>query len=76
MVAMVDAMRVVCRFGFEMMNLQRIELEVYADNARAVHVYEKVGFRLEGTRRHAVFKRGRYHDMHVMGLLEGELRWD
>ena len=71
-----DAMRVVCRFGFEMMNLQRIELDVYADNARAVHVYGKLGFRLEGTRRRALFKFGRYHDVHLMGLLESELRWD
>lgn len=70
-----DAMRVLCRFGFEMMNLHRIELEVFSENARAAHVYEKVGFRLEGTRRSAVFKSGRYQDVHVMGLLEGELRW-
>jgi RimJ/RimL family protein N-acetyltransferase len=68
-----DAMRTVCRFGFEMMNLHRIELDVYADNARAQHVYEKVGFRLEGRRRDATFKYGRYQDVLVMGLLEGEL---
>ncbi|MEP7215880.1 MAG: GNAT family protein [Anaerolineaceae bacterium] len=71
-----DAMRVLCRFGFEMMNLHRIELEVFAENVRAIHVYEKVGFRMEGTRRQAVFKFGRYQDIHVMGLLEGELRWE
>lgn len=71
-----DAMRVLCRFGFEMMNLHRVELEVFAENARAVHVYEKVGFRIEGTRRQAVFKFGEYQDLHVMGLLEGELRWE
>ncbi len=67
-----DAMRVLCRFGFAMMNLHRIELEVFAENARAVHVYEKVGFRIEGTRRQASFKFGRYQDLHVMGLLEEE----
>ncbi len=71
-----DTMRTLCRFGFEMMNLHRIELEVYAENERAVHVYKKVGFHLEGTRRQACFKFGRYQDVHVMGLLEGELRWD
>lgn len=71
-----DAMRVICRFGFDMMNLHRIELEVYADNARAVHVYEKVGFQLEGIRRRAIFKFGHYQDLHVMGLLAEELRWD
>jgi RimJ/RimL family protein N-acetyltransferase len=69
-----DAMRTLCRFGFEMMNLHRIELEVYAGNDRARHVYEKIGFRLEVTKRKALYKFGEYHDVHMMGLLEGELR--
>lgn len=71
-----DAMRVLCRFGFEHMNLHRIQLEVYGGNDRARHVYDKVGFVLEGTRRAAHFKYGRYSDVHIMGLLEGELRWE
>jgi RimJ/RimL family protein N-acetyltransferase len=71
-----DAMRVLCRFGFEQMNLHRIELEVLAVNSRARRVYEKVGFQHEGTRRDAFYKFGRYIDAHVMSLLEGELRWD
>ena len=69
-----DAMHTLCRFGFEMMNLHRIELDVFADNARARRVYEKVGFKLEGCRREAIFKFGRYHDVMVMGLLAGELQ--
>jgi RimJ/RimL family protein N-acetyltransferase len=69
-----DAMRVLCRFGFEHMNLHRIELEVYAGNERARHVYEKVGFTVEACRRQAHFKYGKYMDVFVMGLLEGELR--
>lgn len=69
-----DTMRTVCRFGFEMMNLHRIQLEVYAPNERARRVYEKVGFAVEGRLREALFKYGRYHDVFVMSLLEGELR--
>ncbi len=69
-----DAMRTLCRFGFEIMNLHRIELEVYANNERARHVYEKLGFRVEATKRQAVYKFGSYQDVHIMGLLEGELR--
>lgn len=68
-----DAMRTVCRFGFEMMNLHRIQLGVYVENERAVHVYERIGFRKEARRRHAYFKEGIHHDALVMGLLEGEL---
>ncbi len=68
-----DTIRTICRFGFEMMNLNRIELDVFAENARARRVYEKVGFREEGVRRQAVYKYGRYQDVVVMGLLAGEL---
>ena len=68
-----DTMRTLCRFGFEMMNLHRIQLDVYAGNERARHVYEKIGFKPEVTKRQAVYKFGRYMDVQVMGLLEGEL---
>lgn len=68
-----DAMRTVCRFGFQMMNLHRIQLGVYVENERAVHVYERIGFRTEARRRRAYFKEGVHHDALVMGLLEGEL---
>ena len=68
-----DAMRTVCRFGFEMMNLHRIELHVFAENARARRAYQKAGFREEGYLRECVFKYGRYMDDVVMGMLEGEL---
>jgi RimJ/RimL family protein N-acetyltransferase len=48
-------------------------LDVYQDNLRAQHVYEKIGFKREVVRREAIYKFGRYHDVIVMGLLEGEL---
>jgi len=69
-----DTMLTLCRFGFEEMNLHRIELWVYAENARARHVYEKVGFKEEGNRREAIYQGGRYRDEILMGLIEGELR--
>jgi len=69
-----DAMRTACRFGFEMMNLHRIELDVYDWNPRAMRVYEKVGFQYEGTIRDGIFKAGRWNDLVCMGLLRGELR--
>lgn len=68
-----DTMRTICRFGFEMMNLHRIELDVFEPNKRAIAVYERVGFKAEGRRRDARFQFGAYVDVVVMGLLEGEL---
>lgn len=60
------------RHAFLDLGLNRVELSVLEDNVRARHVYEKVGFVLEGTRRKAVYKNGKYVDMHIMGLLRDE----
>lgn len=68
-----DATRTLCRFGFRYMNLHRIELNVFAWNVAAVRAYEKVGFRVEGTRRHDEFHGGLHTDSYLMGLLDEEL---
>lgn len=50
--------------------LHRIELTVVADNHRAVHLYEKVGFQREGVKRENYLgEDGTYHDEIIMGLL-------
>ena len=47
----------------------RLELLVFVENVRAVHVYEKLGFQVEGRKRRAIFKHGRYQDEYLMALL-------
>lgn len=49
--------------------ITRMELEVNTNNERAVHVYQKVGFVVEGRKQKALFKEGRYLDNYVMALL-------
>ena len=51
------------------LNLTRLELEVYADNAAAIHLYERFGFTYEGTLRQHAFRNGKYVDSNVMGRL-------
>ncbi|MGH2488006.1 MAG: GNAT family N-acetyltransferase, partial [Candidatus Limnocylindria bacterium] len=58
-----DALNAICDFGFGELRLERIELEVYAGNARARRSYEKAGFVLEGTLRHRHFAEGHYEDV-------------
>jgi RimJ/RimL family protein N-acetyltransferase len=67
-----DALRAACDFGFGQLRLERIDLLVYADNARGRRAYEKAGFVHEGTLRRAHFARGAHHDVHVMGILREE----
>jgi RimJ/RimL family protein N-acetyltransferase len=69
-----EATRTMVHHGFRDLNLHRIYLFVLDSNAAARHMYEKVGFRAEGTLREAAFKDGRYQDVHVMGLLQAEFR--
>jgi len=49
--------------------ITRIELQVFTSNAAAIHLYRKHGFEIEGCRRKAVFREGKYHDDYVMALL-------
>ena len=58
--------------GFRDLNLNRIHLYVLTGNARAVKMYEAVGFRSEGRLRQAVFKNGEFHDELVMSMLRSE----
>ena len=59
-------------FGFGQLRLERIWLEVYDFNPQARRVYERVGFVEEGVSRHAIFREGRYRDVHRMSILRDE----
>jgi ribosomal protein S18 acetylase RimI-like enzyme len=49
--------------------LHRVELMVRADNARAIELYKKVGFEIEGLQRDAVQLDGVYEDLICMAVL-------
>jgi putative acetyltransferase len=53
------------------LGLRRLELEVWADNAAAIHLYEKFGFVLEGTGRQYGRRAGELVDAHFMARLRG-----
>jgi RimJ/RimL family protein N-acetyltransferase len=67
-----EAMRLLVRHAFDTLNLNRVWLHVYEYNERAVRVYQKVGFRLEGRLRQDTFRDGKYWDTLVMGVLREE----
>ena len=49
--------------------IERIELEVFGSNTRAIRLYERLGFAYEGVRRRARKLDGAYEDLIVMALL-------
>lgn len=69
-----EATELILRFGFEELNLHRIQLWVFSYNERAIRMYRQVGFQVEGRSRDAVFRDGRYHDSILMSILEHEYR--
>ncbi len=69
-----DAVRAVCRHAFVDLGLNKVELDVLAENTRAIRCYEKVGFKGEVLKRGAMFKQGVFKDELRMGLLREDLR--
>jgi len=67
-----DAMDALLDFGFGQLRMERLWLEVYDFNSRARRSYDKSGFVLEGTERHAIYKQGRFHDVQLMSILRDE----
>lgn len=54
--------------------LVRVELTVFADNERAIHLYEKLGFEKEGIRRMAAIRNGQYADEFAMARIHPNFR--
>jgi len=67
-----ETMQLLLQHGFETLNLNRLYLRVYSTNPRAIRAYEKAGFVLEGTLREAVYKHGKYSDVHIKSVLRSE----
>lgn len=67
-----EATRLIVGHGFEQLGLHRIQLEAYSHNRRALRVYEKAGFVVEGVRREAQFRDGAWVDEVLMAILDHE----
>ncbi|NYJ02252.1 RimJ/RimL family protein N-acetyltransferase [Nocardioides thalensis] len=69
-----EATRLALDYAFDQVGLNRVELEVFDLNPRARHVYEKVGFRHEGTRRQVLLMDDEWIDSHVMSVIAADRR--
>ncbi|MDH5732692.1 MAG: GNAT family N-acetyltransferase [Candidatus Bathyarchaeota archaeon] len=67
-----ESMNLILGFAFQILNLNRVELETFDFNKRAQKCYLKVGFKEVGRRRKACFIDGQYHDDIIMDILKGE----
>ena len=69
-----DALRTALRYGFENLGLNKVSLDVFEHNARALRSYEKCGFVREGIHREDVYKDGRFLNVVRMSVLAREFR--
>ena len=67
-----DAMQALLDFGFGELRLERIALDVFDYNERAMASYRKAGYVEEVRRRRARFHRGAFHDIVTMAILRAE----
>ena len=57
-----EALRLVLAFAWGDLNLERVQLGVFASNQRAIAAYKKAGFHIEGEMRHACFIGNRWEN--------------
>lgn len=69
-----EATALALRYAFDTLNLDRLELRVSEINARARHIYLKLGFHEEGRLRKAAYIDGAVIDVVIMGILREEFR--
>ena len=69
-----DALRAFMGYCFGSLGLNRVELDVFPNNIRAILAYEKVGFVEEGLLREAERLDDKYVDVIRMGILKREFQ--
>jgi diamine N-acetyltransferase len=67
-----EAARLIVNYGFQQLNLHRINSTVIGFNERSARMHKKVGFKEEGRQREFYFKNGAFHDQIVFGILQND----
>jgi RimJ/RimL family protein N-acetyltransferase len=52
--------------------VHKVEINALSFNERAIHLYQKLGFILEGRKREVFYINRKYHDSVQFGMLESE----
>ncbi|HLV37623.1 MAG TPA: GNAT family protein [Spirillospora sp.] len=69
---MTEALQAVIDFGFERMDLNRIEADCVVENEASAKLLLRIGFRQEGIQREQYFEAGRFWDLRLFALLRRE----
>jgi RimJ/RimL family protein N-acetyltransferase len=69
-----DIVKVLCHYGFDVLGLNRIQIDTLADNAPMIATARRVGFTQEATLRQCAWVMGTFVDEVMLGLLADEWR--
>jgi RimJ/RimL family protein N-acetyltransferase len=69
---MKEALTEVLDLSFGDLDHEKMEAEIFTDNVRSMRLVESLGMQREGTIRSSHFKRGRWVDSHIYGILRKE----
>jgi RimJ/RimL family protein N-acetyltransferase len=67
-----DTVAVLCRYGFTVLGLHRLQIDTLADNTAMIHAATRNGFVHEGTLRRAAWVLGTFIDEVILGRLAQE----
>ena len=68
-----EATKALLDFGFNELQLVRIQARCFADNIGSERVMQKVGMTYEGTMRKAKFAKGKHHDIKMYAILREDV---
>jgi RimJ/RimL family protein N-acetyltransferase len=67
-----EALTLLLDYGFKALNLHNIQLKVYDYNKKGIRSYERIGFKLIGIRRNALYRNMERHNIIFMDILVNE----
>ncbi|TNE30902.1 MAG: N-acetyltransferase [Bacteroidetes bacterium] len=70
---MTEAVKACLAYGYEHMNIHRMEAYARTSNKASIRVLEKCGFHKEGTLRHCVYFEEEFFDLYLFSLLSNEV---
>lgn len=64
-----DAVMAIMRYAFDELQLNRLDGSWFPENIASKNMYMKCGWKEEGIKKQCVFKRGKYRDLILTGIL-------
>lgn len=69
-----EATKIMLNHAFNNLNLNKVYLTVLSKHQKAINLYDRCGFRLDGVLREEIYKNGKFEDLQMMSILKKEFR--